>query len=175
MLRKNARSVVGAVICVAMAVPAGPAVADGLSPVSVGGSVTREDFALGDNDAGQGPVGDESGYQGFGGFNFGPLLPIEKVDFRLEAGAIFVDGPFGGSANGIWATPMVGHNVTDRLTYTARLGWDFGDDDGLLYGAGIEYDLPYLGGAITPRLEFVERDRSSSLQLTVMYNIPDFF
>lgn len=79
--------------------------------------------------------------------------------------------PFGAmvsssTATGLWGTVAGNWNIADRTGFIGRLGLDIGDDDGLMYGAGISYDLIK---RITLRGEYVIRDNIDSLQFNFVF------
>jgi len=112
------------------------------------------------------------GFQFFGGYNFGEFAP----KFQLDAEVGYMDsGKFksnqfgfnlGGSAKGLWATAVPRYMITPQIELITRLGYDFGDDDGLMFGVGAGYILnPHL----KLRAEYVIRDNINSLQFNVVF------
>jgi len=65
------------------------------------------------------------------------------------------------SATGFWGTVAGSWVVADRTSFIGRLGLDVGDDDGLMYGAGLGYDVTE---RVAIRGEYVIRDNIDSLQ-----------
>ncbi|VAW85967.1 hypothetical protein MNBD_GAMMA17-1097 [hydrothermal vent metagenome] len=79
--------------------------------------------------------------------------------------------PFGSvvsssTATGLWGTVAGSWNIADRTSFVGRLGLDIGDDDGLMYGAGIGYDLIE---RLTIRGEYIMRDNIDSLQFNFVF------
>jgi len=117
------------------------------------------------------------GFQVFSGYNFGEFAP----KFQLDAEVGYMDsgkfketvnlGPFGtftaeDSAKGLWATGVARYMITRQVELIGRLGYDFGDDDGLMFGVGAGYIVnPHL----KLRLEYVVRDNIDSIQFNVVF------
>jgi len=79
--------------------------------------------------------------------------------------------PFGSvvsssDATGFWGTVAGSWNIADRTSFIGRLGLDIGDDDGLMYGAGIGYELTE---KVAIRGEYVIRDNIDSLQFNLVF------
>lgn len=127
------------------------------------------------------PGSDEGiGYQFFGGYEFGELAPNFKLD--LEVGymntgdmdvkhCVNVAGMSacaGGSveAKGLWSTAVARLALNREWELIGRAGLDFGDDDGLMVGAGIGFMFEPRS---TLRFELVERDSVSSIQFNYVY------
>lgn len=121
---------------------------------------------------------DETGFQFFGGYHL-DMVDLDQVNLAVEVG-YFSSGEFEetetdefgtyraeGEANGLWTTAVFGYPLTPELDLLGRIGLDFGDDDGLMFGFGAGYDL-------TPefqlRGEYVIRDNIDSLQANLVYN-----
>ncbi|QKT04520.1 porin family protein [Ectothiorhodospiraceae bacterium 2226] len=70
------------------------------------------------------------------------------------------------SAQGVWASALGAWALNERIDLLGRLGADFGDDDGLLWGFGAAYRF-------TPQMhlrgEYVQRDTIDSLQANFVY------
>lgn len=115
---------------------------------------------------------DATGFQLFGGLEL-PLseqLQLKqnpKVTTYGEMG--FMDsGKFGNeSASGLWFSGVVTYDFNQDIAGLARLGFDAGDDDGVLYGVGGEYSFHNKFGI---RGEYVERSTISSLQINGTYD-----
>lgn len=117
-----------------------------------------------------------TGFQLFGGYNFGEFAP----KFQLDAEVGYMDSgkfkttvnvpPFSvtaeDSAKGLWATAVPRYMITPQVELIGRLGYDFGDDDGLMVGLGAGYIVnPHL----KLRLEYVARDNIDSIQFNVVF------
>lgn len=112
------------------------------------------------------------GYQFFAGYLFPSgntgATPALEVGY-WDSGDIDVDTPAGertADASGLWATGVLSVPVADRMSLIGRAGYDFGDDDGLMAGGGLGYDL---NSRVTLRGEIVVRDETDSLQLNAVY------
>jgi len=115
-----------------------------------------------------------TGFQLFGGYNFGEFAPKFQLDAEvgyMDSGKFKVNNPLGGgsvsgSAKGLWATGLVRYMVAPQWELIGRLGYDFGDDDGLMFGVGAGYILnPHW----KLRGEYVVRDNINSLQFNVVW------
>lgn len=112
------------------------------------------------------------GYQVFAGYHFpsgdGNVIPAIEVGY-WDSGNIDVETPAGDrtvDATGLWATGLLTVPVADRLSLLGRAGYDFGDDDGLMAGGGLGYDL---NSRVSLRGEVVVRDDTDSLQMNAVY------
>jgi opacity protein-like surface antigen len=68
------------------------------------------------------------------------------------------------SADGLWASAVMTYPLADRFLLLGRIGLDFGDDDGLLLGAGIAYRF---NPTLDLRGEYVARPDVNSLQANI--------
>lgn len=123
---------------------------------------------------------DAIGYQIFSGYE----LDIEQIPFLnavelgyTESGEFEFDLNLPGSPTsisgsvesaGIWAAAVLDYNIDDSFGILGRLGYDFGDDDGLLFGLGLEYKM---SPSISLRGEYVQRDEIESLQINLVYHL----
>lgn len=112
------------------------------------------------------------GYQFFGGYSFpsgdSEVVPAIEIGY-WDSGNIDRDTPTGErtvDATGLWATGLLSVPVADRMSLFGRAGYDFGDDDGLMAGGGLGYDL---NTSVSIRGEVVVRDDTDSLQLNAVY------
>jgi hypothetical protein len=69
-------------------------------------------------------------------------------------------------AKGAWVTGNIAYPLNPSFDLLARAGYDGGDDDGLMLGAGLAYGL---AEKYTIRAEYVVRDETESLQLNLIY------
>jgi outer membrane protein with beta-barrel domain len=113
-----------------------------------------------------------TGFQFFGGYNFGEFAPKFQVDAEvgyMDSGKFkkdFFGQTVQDSAKGLWATGVARYMATPQVELIARLGYDFGDDDGLMAGIGAGYIVnPHL----KLRLEYVARDNIDSIQFNVVF------
>lgn len=113
---------------------------------------------------------DAFGAQVFAGLDL-PYSFHPQVTTHAEVGVMTTDdfeSPTGNTDHtGLWTTGVAKINITPEFRGLARLGFDFGDDDGLMAGAGGEVDLArewFLRG------EYVSRDDIGSLQVNLGYH-----
>ncbi|MCF6323274.1 MAG: porin family protein [Gammaproteobacteria bacterium] len=104
--------------------------------------------------AGSGRFALEGGYMNSGSFDRSVTVPA------------FGPVVSSSTATGLWGTIVGSWNIADRTSFIGRLGLDMGDDDGLMYGAGIGYDLIE---RLTIRGEYVIRDNIDSLQFNFVF------
>jgi len=117
-----------------------------------------------------------TGIQLFGGYNFPELAPKFSVDAEagyMDTGKMRTTacaGPFcvsgDAKANGLWASGVARYMVAPNVELLGRAGFDFGDDDGPMFGIGAGF---IVNKNLKLRLEFVERDTVSSLQFNVLF------
>ncbi len=70
-------------------------------------------------------------------------------------------------ADGIYANGVIAVGVAESLDFLARLGFDFGDDDGLMAGIGLGVNL---NRSMALRFEYVSRDETDSLQANFVFH-----
>lgn len=112
------------------------------------------------------------GVQGFAGLDL-PYTFHRQVTTHAEIGVLRT-GDFDRKNSsrtfdhvGLWTAGLLKFHVNDQFRALARLGFDFGDDDGPMFGAGAEVDLAsqwFLRG------EFVARDDINSSQLNLGFH-----
>ena len=125
---------------------------------SIGGGVSTNDL--------NGISGSEVGFQFFGAYNLNQINLMDGVRSSVEAG--YMDYGFNTESGGIWGSYVVDGNISGQFRWLARLGYDFGDDNGLLIGGGLGFVLNQKMGL---RFEYVVRDNLDSLQFNFIYNI----
>ena len=119
------------------------------------------------------------GYQLFAGYDFDvefvdDLKTIAEVGF-MSSGDFKYDVTIfnttttvnAGSVSGLWATYVADYAVNDKVNILGRLGLDFGDDDGLMFGGGAGY---MVNDQVSVRAEYVLRQNVDSLQVNVTYS-----
>ena len=108
---------------------------------------------------------DATGYQVFGGYPLdvdlgGGQLSVE-VGY-MDSGSFEYDF-FGTTleteATGFWSTAVGEWQLNESLNLIGRLGMDFGDDDGIMFGGGIGYSMT---DNMDLRGEYVIRDNIDS-------------
>lgn len=70
-------------------------------------------------------------------------------------------------AKGLWLNVVETVPIGNRVEALVRLGFDFGDDDGLMAGTGLGY---YFNTNWSLRSEYVVRDHINSFQFNLLYN-----
>lgn len=118
-------------------------------------------------------ISDEAfGYQFLLGYDMG--MRFDQLQLLVEAGyqnsGEFKDEV--GTAKlkerirGVWTAGVLRYPVNDTLNVLARLGYDGGDDRGILFGGGVGFwPTQHLGF----RGEIVIRDEMDSFQLNILY------
>lgn len=114
------------------------------------------------------------GYQFFGGYEFGELAQNFKLDAELgymdtgdmDNAACIPGICVSARAKGLWANAVGRFTLNPQWELLLRAGFDFGDDDGLMVGAGAGLNL---NKQSTLRLELVERDHVSSIEVNFVY------
>ncbi len=108
---------------------------------------------------------DAVGLQVFAGL---PLtLDMGSADLAVELG--YMDtGDFdrGGNADGVWSTVVAKLPLNNDLKLLGRLGYDFGDDDGVMIGAGVGFPM---SNGMDLRVEYVIRDHIDSFQINLIF------
>lgn len=119
-------------------------------------------------------INDGLGLQFFAGYQ----LPVEMTVASLSLEVGYMDsgnmdakrnifGTFSGEAkaNGLWANAVFDFPLKDKLSVLARAGLDLGDDDGLMLGGGLGFQL---SEKMDVRAEYVIRDHVDSLQFNLV-------
>ena len=75
-------------------------------------------------------------------------------------------GTVSASAEGLWVTWVPSIEVNEKITGLGRIGLDFGDDDGLMFGIGGQYEI---NKPFAARLEYVIRNDIDSFQINLLY------
>lgn len=114
-----------------------------------------------------GPVDDEWGFQVFAAYQLHKLNLMQGVDSAIELG--YMDYGYDGvDSDGLWATYVASGAITGQANWLARIGFDFGDDSGLMIGAGIGVPL---AERLDLRIEYVVRDDLDSIQLNLLFSL----
>lgn len=115
--------------------------------------------------------GSARGFQFIGGYEFGFKLN-DDISTALEIG--YMDsGDFeqykGPNSNedvkGFWMAAVESVPLTRKVDMLARLGFDFGDDDGFLLGGGMQYKFDT---KLALRMEYIARQNVNSLQANLV-------
>ena len=111
-----------------------------------------------------------TGFQIFGGYNFPELARKFSVDAEagyMDTGNFKRTAPtVENKAKGVWGSGVARYMVAPQVELLGRLGYDFGDDDGVMYGIGAGY---IVSKNLKLRLEYVVRDSVDSLQFNVVF------
>jgi hypothetical protein len=115
--------------------------------------------------------GSARGFQFIAGYDFAFKLN-DDISTALEIG--YMDtGDFehynGFNSNedvkGLWAAAVESVPLSSKTDMLVRLGFDFGDDDGVLLGTGLQYKFTT---KVAMRMEYVARQNVNSLQANVL-------
>ena len=117
-------------------------------------------------------AGSARGFQFFAGYDFNVKIN-EDISTALEIGymdsgdfdRIDFRGNFG-DATGIWAAVVESAPLSNKTDMLVRLGYDFGDDDGFILGAGMQYKFDTKSAL---RMEYVAREHINGLQVNVLF------
>jgi len=111
------------------------------------------------------------GFQVFAGLplnvNLGKATTAVEVGY-MDSGNMTRNGPFlsgSAKATGIWSTAVVSLPLQNNLNLVGRLGYDFGDDDGVMIGGGLGVAV---ANKMEVRFEYVIRDHINSLQANLV-------
>ncbi len=141
-----------------------PVHAQGNEPVlergrlSIGGGISNNDISR--------PKQDETGIQFIAAYDLTQVNLVEGIGSSIEVG--FMDFGFDSNSTGIWGSYVVDGNFSGGFGWLAQAGLDFGDDSGLLVGAGLKF---MLNSKTDLRLEYVARDEVDSLQINFLYHL----
>jgi hypothetical protein len=116
-------------------------------------------------------LSDGTGFQFFGGYE----LPVYMGDGKLSAEVGYMDsgdmavGPFFETdANGVWVNAVFTLPLQNKMNLIGRAGLDLGDDDGLMLGGGVGFQLD---SKMQLRTEYVIRDNVDSLQFNLVFKM----
>jgi hypothetical protein len=113
-----------------------------------------------------------TGFQIIGGYEFKTKLN-DDITSALEIG--YMDtGNFehinnattSDDVSGLWVAMLESVPLSRKTDMLVRLGYDFGDDDGLLLGTGLQYKF---NTKIAMRMEYVARQNVNALQANVLF------
>ncbi|MDH5517468.1 MAG: porin family protein [Gammaproteobacteria bacterium] len=120
-----------------------------------------------------------AGFDGATGYQFfaGAPLNIDAGDFKWSVEAGFMDsgtfgipgfGGLGASFSGLWGTAVIEKPINETLEFIGRAGLDIGDDDGVMFGAGVAYSL---NPRTDLRFEYVKRANITSIQANYVFQL----
>lgn len=112
------------------------------------------------------PSEDDTGFQFLGAYDLSEVNLMEGVASSIEFG--FMDFGFPRDDTGIWASYLVDSTISGQFGWLAQVGFDIGDDSGLLFGAGVKYAIDE---KMDLRGEYVIRDEVDSLQFNLLYHL----
>jgi len=114
--------------------------------------------------------GSARGFQIFGGYDVDAKIN-DDISTSLELGYMDTgsfdryDGPSYGDINGLWFAALESVPLSKKTDMLVRLGYDFGDDDGLILGTGLQYKFDT---KVALRMEYVTRDHLDGLQANLL-------
>ncbi len=116
-------------------------------------------------------VGSSRGFQFFAGYSFNGKFN-DDVSSALEIGYMdsgkferLTFSPKREAAKGVWISMLESVPVSNKTDVLVRLGYDFGDDDGLLLGTGFQYKFDT---KVAMRMEYVTREHVNGLQINML-------
>ena len=116
--------------------------------------------------------GSSQGFQFLGGYDFSAKWN-DDISTAVEIGYLDTgnfSGYKGGSSDdvkGVWASAVESVPLSSKTDMLVRLGYDFGDDDGLLMGLGMQYKF---NTKLALRMEYVARNNVTGLQANVLFH-----
>ena len=105
---------------------------------------------------GKGSLSVEVGYMDTGDMEAGVRV-VSLIPFQVAV----VEA----NATGVWANAVFSMPVQKSLNVIGRAGFDFGDDDGFMFGAGMGFNI---SPTMEVRGEYVLRDNVDSLQANLI-------
>lgn len=141
------------------------------APVYVGGGLNENSVS---------GWGNATGFQLFGGYDFGRITrrASTPLDLAVEVGYMNtgdfqrdVNGPFGPTVasqryQGLWSTALFTLPLNEQVDLLGRLGLDLGDDSGVMGGIGVGVNV---SRAAQVRFEYVTRPTVDSLQVNFAF------
>lgn len=134
-----------------------------------GAMLDKNKFSIGaglSNNSVGGRGGDETGFQIFGAYDLDQVNVMEGVNSSLEFG--YMDYGYATNSDGLWGTYVVNGSISGQFGWLARIGFDIGDDSGLMVGAGAAYNM---SANTALRVEYVIRDDIDSLQFNFLLGL----
>jgi hypothetical protein len=116
-------------------------------------------------------VGSARGYQIFGGYDLNVKIN-DDIATALELGYMnsgnferYDGSTKSDDAKGVWFSALESVPLSNKTDMLVRLGYDFGDDDGLILGTGLQYKFDT---KVAFRMEYVARDHIDGLQANLL-------
>ena len=91
---------------------------------------------------------------------------MQGINSSLEFG--LADFGFDQDDTGIWGSYLIDGPITEGIGWLAQIGVDMGDDSGLLFGAGLRFNVSE-GSDL--RVDYVVRDDVDSLQFNFVLDL----
>lgn len=118
-------------------------------------------------------AGNATGFQLFAGYDLNVTIN-DDIHTAVEIG--YMDSgdfsAFGGGntngAQGVWTAVVADTPINQKLDARMRIGLDFGDDDGVLVGAGFGYHFTQ---QTEMRIDYVVRDSINGLQFNLLFHL----
>ena len=126
--------------------------------ISIGGGLSHNEISS--------PDEDDMGFQLIVSYDLVEVNLIDGVDSSVEVG--YMDFGFSEDDTGIWGSYVIDGLISGDLGWLAQAGLDFGDDSGLMLGAGLSVSLDPQSKI---RFEYVVRDEVDSLQVNFFYHL----
>jgi hypothetical protein len=115
--------------------------------------------------------GSAQGFQFFGGYDF-PFKINDDISTALEIGYTdsgnfdrYTSASRVDAAKGLWVSAVESAPLSNKTDMLVRLGVDFGDDDGLMLGTGLQYKFDT---KVAFRMEYVARQNVNGLQANLL-------
>jgi hypothetical protein len=116
-------------------------------------------------------AGSAVGFQLFGGYDLNFKIN-DDISTALEIGYMdsgnfdhYYNSASSDDAKGVWLSAVESVPLSNKVDMLVRLGYDFGDDDGLMLGSGLEYKFDT---KVAFRMEYVARDHINGLQANLL-------
>jgi len=113
------------------------------------------------------------GFQFFGGYDLDEEITLaDNIGFAAEVGYTtsgkfkFCTGCGSFTLDGLWVNAVADYKIDEEFSFLNRLGYDLGDDDGIMMGMGVEYNID---ANIAVRGEIVMRGAYKSFQANALY------
>ncbi len=115
--------------------------------------------------------GSSRGFQFFAGYTLNAKLN-DDISSALEIGYSdsgkferLTTAPKVNAVKGAWFSMLESVPLSTKTDMLVRLGYDFGDDDGLILGTGMQYNFDT---KVAMRMEYVAREHMNGLQANVL-------
>lgn len=109
---------------------------------------------------------DETGFQFLLGYELSQVNLMQGINSSAEFG--FMDYGFDQDDTGIWGSYVINGAILEGFGWLAQIGIDIGDDSGLLFGAGLRFNV---NEGTDFRVDYVVRDEVDSLQFNFIFDL----